>query len=98
MEKSIAEKRSLIRDCNEEMEILKASYQGIEKADKQMQELENGESSIGECLKEVTALLSPLQCGSLSDWNGIITDKKGRIEKLPFGTRLWRKRKRNCKR
>ena len=91
MEKSIAEKRSLIRDCNEEMEILKASYQGIEKADKQMQELENGESSIGECLKEVTALLSPLQCGSLSDWNGIITDKKGRIEKLNGELSVWDK-------
>lgn len=89
MEKSIAGKRSLIRDCNEEMEILKASYQGIEKADKQMQELENGESSIGECLKEVTALLSPLQCGSLSDWNGIITDKKGRIEKLNGELSVW---------
>ena len=91
MEKSIAGKRSLIRDCNEEMKILKASYQGIEKADKQMQELENGESSIGECLKEVTALLSPLQCGSLSDWNGIITDKKGRIEKLNGELSVWDK-------
>ena len=91
MENSIAGKRSLIRDCNEEMKILKASYQGIEKADKQMQELENGESSIGECLKEVTALLSPLQCGSLSDWNGIITDKKGRIEKLNGELSVWDK-------
>lgn len=91
MEKSIAGKRSLIRDCNEEMEILKASYQGIEKADKQMQELENGESSIGECLKEVTALLSPLQCGSLSDWNGIITEKKDRIEKLNGELSVWDK-------
>lgn len=89
MEKSIAGKRSLIRDCNEELEILKASYQGIEKADKQMQELENGESSIGECLKEVTALLSPLQCGTLSDWNGIITDKKVRIEKLNGELSAW---------
>ena len=91
MEKSIAGKRSLIRDCNEELEILKASYQEIEQADKQMQELENGESSIGECLKEVTALLSPLQCGSLSDWNGIITDKKGRIEKLNGELSVWDK-------
>lgn len=89
MEKSIAGKRSLIRDCNEEMEVLKASYQEIEKADKQMQELENGKSSIGECLKEVTALLSPLQCGSLSDWNGIVTDKKGRIEKLNGELSVW---------
>lgn len=89
MENSIAGKRSLIRDCNEEMEILKASYQEIEQADKQMQELENGESSIGECLKEVTALLSPLQCGSLSDWNGIITEKKDRIEKLNGELSVW---------
>lgn len=89
MENSIAGKRSLIRDCNEEMEILKASYQEIEQADKQMQELENGESSIGECLKEVTVLLSPLQCGSLSDWNGIITEKKDRIEKLNGELSVW---------
>ena len=54
-----------------------------------MQELENGKSSIGECLKEVTALLSPLQCGSLSDWNGIVTDKKGRIEKLNGELSVW---------
>lgn len=89
MENSIAGKRSLIRDCNEEIEILKASYQEIEQADKQMQELENGESSIGECLKEVTVLLSPLQCGSLSDWNGIITEKKDRIEKLNGELSVW---------
>lgn len=89
MEKSIAGKLSLIRDCKEEMEVLKASYQEIEKVDKQMQELENGKSFIGECLKEITTLLSPLQCSSLSDWNGIVTDKKGRIEKLNGELSVW---------
>lgn len=89
MEKSIGEKRALIRDCKEEMEILKASYAEIEKADKQMQELENSEASIEKCVKEVTVLLASLQCGALSDWNGIITDKKGRIEKLNGELSAW---------
>lgn len=89
MEKSIGEKRALIRDCKEEMEILKASYTEIEKADKQMQALEDSESSVGECLEIITGLLAPLQCSSLSDWNGIVTDKKNKIEKLSGELSLW---------
>ncbi|WP_373168101.1 AAA family ATPase [Bacteroides cellulosilyticus] len=89
MEKSIGEKRALIRDCKEETEILKASYTEIEKADKQMQVLEDSESSVGECLEIITGLLAPLQCGSLSDWNGIVTDKKVKIEKLSGELSLW---------
>lgn len=89
MGKSIGEKRALIRDCKEEMEILKTSYTEIEKADKQMQALEDSESSVGECLEIITGLLAPLQCGSLSDWNGIVTDKKVKIEKLSGELSLW---------
>ena len=89
MEKCISEKRALIRDCKEEMEILKASYAEIEKADKQMQALEDSESSIGECLEIITGLLAPLQCGSLSDWNGIVAEKKDKIEKLSGELSLW---------
>lgn len=89
MEKCISEKRALIRDCKEEMEILKASYTEIEKADKQMQALEDSESSVGECLEIITGLLAPLQCGSLSDWNGIVTEKKDKIEKLSGELSLW---------
>lgn len=89
MEKSIGEKRALIRDCKEEMEILKASYTEIEKADKQMQALEDSESSVGECLEIIIGLLAPLQCGSLSDWNGIVTEKKDKIEKLSGELSLW---------
>lgn len=89
MEKSIGEKRALIRDCKEEIEILKASYTEIEKADKQMQALEDSESSVGECLEIITGLLAPLQCGSLSDWNGIVAEKKDKIEKLSGELSLW---------
>lgn len=89
MEKCISEKRALIRDCKEEMEILKASYTEIEKADKQMQALEDSESSVGECLEIIIGLLAPLQCGSLSDWNGIVTEKKDKIEKLSGELSLW---------
>lgn len=89
MEKSIGGKRALIRDCKEEMEILKASYTEIEKADKQMQALEDSESSVGECLEIITGLLASLQCSSLSDWNGIVTEKKDKIEKLSGELSLW---------
>lgn len=89
MEKSIGEKRSLIRDCKEEIEILKASYSGVEAADKQLQELENGGCSISECLGEITGLLAPLHGGSLSDWNGIVTAKKKEIETLQGELSTW---------
>ena len=89
MEKSIGEKRALIRDCKEEIEILRASFTEIEKADKQMQVLEDSESSVGECLEIITGLLAPLQCGSLSDWNGIVTEKKDKIVKLSGELSLW---------
>jgi exonuclease SbcC len=89
MEKSIGEKRSLIRDCKEEIEIMKASFSGVQLADKQLQALENSESSIGECLEEITALLAPLHSGTLSDWNGIVTEKKKDIEKLGRELSAW---------
>ncbi|MEB3373797.1 hypothetical protein SFC43_13085 [Bacteroides sp. CR5/BHMF/2] len=38
---------------------MKASYTEIEKADKQMQALEDSESSVGECLEIITGLLAP---------------------------------------
>lgn len=89
MEKSIGEKRSLIRDCNEEIEVLKASYSAVEQADKRLQAVENGELSISECLEDITNLLTPLRCGSLSDWNRVVTDKKGQIEKLSEELSAW---------
>lgn len=91
MEKNIGEKRSLIRDCNEEIEILKASYSDIELADKQLQALENSETSISECLEEITRMLSPLHlyCGTLSDWNGTVAQKKEKVEKLAGELPAW---------
>lgn len=91
MEKNIGEKRSLIRDCNEEIEILKASYSDIGLADKQLQALENSEISISECLEEITRMLSPLHlyCGTLSDWNGTVVQKKEKVEKLAGELPAW---------
>lgn len=91
MEKNIGEKRSLIRDCNEEIEILKASYSDIGLADKQLQALENSETSISECLEEITRMLSPLHlyCGTLSDWNGTVAQKKEKVEKLAGELPAW---------
>lgn len=91
MEKSISEKRTLIRDCKEEIEVLKASYSDVGLADKQLQALENSESSISECLEEITRMLSPLHlhCGSLSDWNGTVAQKKEKIEKLGGELPAW---------
>lgn len=89
MEKSIGEKRSQIRDCKEEIEIQKASYSSVAAADKQLQELENSEYSISECLGEITGLLAPLHGGSLSDWNGIVTAKKEEIETLQEESSTW---------
>lgn len=91
MGKNISEKRSLIRDCNEEIEILKASYSDIELADKQLQALENSETSISECLEEITRMLSPLHlyCGTLSDWNGTVAQKKEKVEKLAGELPAW---------
>ena len=89
MGKSIAEKRSLIRDCREEIVLLKASYSEVEAADKRLQKLENSEFSIGECLEEITGLLAPLHCGVLSDWNGMVAEKKEKIEKLGKELSAW---------
>lgn len=91
MGKNISEKRSLIRDCNEEIEILKASYSDIGLADKQLQALENSEISISECLEEITRMLSPLHlyCGTLSDWNGTVVQKKEKVEKLAGELPAW---------
>lgn len=89
LEKSIAGKRSLIRDCNEEIQILAASLTLVDKADTEMRGLEDGESSISECLEAIPRLLSTLQCDTLSDWNGMVAQKKNQIEKLNVELSTW---------
>ena len=89
LEKSIAGKRSLIRDCNEEIQILAASLTLVDKADTEMRGLEDGESSISECLEAIPRLLSTLQCDTLSDWNGMVAQKKNQMKKLNVELSTW---------
>lgn len=89
MNRNIAGKRSLIRDCHEEMEALKSSYADIETADKRLQALENSESSISECLKETTGILAPLNDAPPSDWDRIVAQKKEKVEELYMELSTW---------
>lgn len=89
MDNSIGEKRALIRDYKEEIEVLKVSFSCIEQTDKKMQILENGELSIGEFIEEITRLLLPLKCGSLSDWKGVMVERKEKIDRLDRELSAW---------
>ena len=89
MERSVAEKRALIRDCNEEIQALTASLALVDKTETGMRGLEDGESSISECLEVIPRMLSTLPCDTLSDWDGMVAQKKNRIGKLNGELATW---------
>lgn len=79
LEKRIAIRRSTIRECREEIATGKPVYEKLAIADAAMQQLENGESGLEECLAYITRDVVPLLSGKLTDWGKVLDEKKKQI-------------------
>lgn len=79
LEKRIAIRRSTIRECREEIAAGRPFYEKLAIADAAMQQLENGESGLEECLAYITCDVVPLLSGKLTDWSKVLDEKKKQI-------------------
>lgn len=76
LESRIVIRRSTIRECREEIAAGKLIYEKLAMADTAMQQLENGESGLEECLSYITQDVVPLLSGKLTDWSKVLDEKK----------------------
>lgn len=77
-EKSIAQKRSLVREKQQQADALSAKLPAIDKADGRLRELEKGESSLEGSLEGIRTALSPLGVVP-GDWVAVIMQKKAAV-------------------
>lgn len=76
---TIAEKRTVIRDCRKDIESLNVTDGNIKAVDKQIQALEDSDTSLDECMASVKRLLAPVSSSKLTDWTQIIAVKNREI-------------------
>lgn len=79
MESRIGIRRSIIRECREDIAAVKPIYEKLAIADTAMQQLENGESGLEDCLTYITREVVPLLSGKLTDWNKVLDEKKKQL-------------------
>lgn len=79
LENRIAIRRSTIRECREEIAAGRPVYEKLAIADTAMQQLENGENGLEECLAYITHDVVPLLSGKLTDWSKVLDEKKKQI-------------------
>lgn len=79
LENRIAIRRSTIRECREEIAAGRPIYEKLAIADTAMQQLENGENGLEECLAYITRDVVPLLSGKLTDWSKVLDEKKKQI-------------------
>jgi exonuclease SbcC len=91
LEKRIKEKRTLIRECQEESVLEKTSMEKQSVADTALQALENGDESLESCLKYITSEVLPLLPGKLTDWNAVLADKKLKLRDAETELQKWDK-------
>jgi exonuclease SbcC len=89
IETAVTEKRSLIRQKKEDIAALQEEEDQLKTADEKIQELENGELPLESVLKEIEQTLVPLVSGNRTDWNGVISRKKGQIDQAEVDLKQW---------
>lgn len=91
LEERIKEKRALIRECQEESILERTNMEKLSVADTALQTLENGDESLDSCLKYITREVLPLLPGKLTDWNGVLADKKQKLRDAETELQKWDK-------
>lgn len=86
---SINEKRTSIRQKREEIELVCQAVSLLEIADKQVQELENSELPMEECLMKLKSMLTPHIEQALTSWDEVILQKKNEIKVQEENLNKW---------
>lgn len=84
-------KRTSIREYREEMALERTRMEKLSLADTALQTLENGDEHLEACLKYITGEILPLLPGKLTDWNGVLADKKRKLHEAETELQQWDK-------
>lgn len=76
---TIAQKRSLIRDCEAGIEYQKLFGGTVNGIDEELQKLENSDTSLSECMVSVKRIMEQLPECRITDWTQIVTTKNREI-------------------
>lgn len=91
LEERIKGKRTSIRECHEEMVLEKTRMEKLSLADTALQTLENGDENLEGCLEYITGAVLPFLAGKLTDWNGVLADKKRKLHEAETELQKWDK-------
>lgn len=80
MRAAIAQKRNTVRVCDQAVAELKEKATRIESIDKEVQALEETESTHEQCIEHISFSLQLIISGKLTDWSEIIETKKREID------------------
>lgn len=89
LEERIKGKRASIREYREENVLEKACMEKLSVADTALQVLEDGEQNLEGCLEYITGEVAPLLVGKLTDWNGVLADKKDKLREAETELQKW---------
>lgn len=76
---TIARKRALIRDCEAGIGFQKALMDMAAGIDRQLQQIEDSDAPLGECMVQVKQIMKPLPECSITDWTQIVATKNRQI-------------------
>lgn len=82
LENRMAGKRTVVRECREQMVLEREVLEKLAVADTALQTLENGECSLEDCFAYIMENVTPLLPGKLTDWNGVLADKKQQLRQV----------------
>lgn len=89
IKKSIADKRSQIRDRNNEKTCLVQKREDLEKLDKEFQELENSDVGLEVIFDSIHLKLKPFSAGELTDWQNVFFKKRDEIDQAHKDLKRW---------
>lgn len=86
---TIAQKRALIRDCEAGIAYQKLMGDTVEGIDRELQNLEDSDIPLGECMESVRQILSPLPECKITDWSQIVEAKNQEIKQMQTEIDKW---------
>lgn len=76
---TIAQKRALIRDCEAGIGYQKLMADTVAGIDRELQQLEDSDTPLGECMASVRQILAPFPECKITDWTQIVATKNREI-------------------
>lgn len=89
LELRISEKRTVIRECKEQITAGKTALEKLGAADTALQHLEDSHTGLEECYAYIRTEVLPILRGSLTDWNGVLSEKKQKLSRAETELGKW---------